>query len=142
MKKVFSILLSFLLLVSHMSFIVGTHYCGGETVESKLILGETHLGCDMSLGSMSCSVTGEADSHQVTIENQPCCENEYQSFQLTNEFVKEASSITFSVNVALAFVNVDTFLERFSTGTPHSFIDYSPPPLEQDLQVLFQTFLI
>jgi hypothetical protein len=142
MKKVFAITLSFILLVSHMSFIVGTHYCGGKTVESKLMLGETHLGCGMSDGMLSCSVTDETNTHKVTIENVPCCENQYQTIQVTDEFVKDATSFTFSVDFALAFIYATANFGLYAGIAPQSFTDYSPPPLEQDLQVLFQTFLI
>ena len=142
MKKVFSIVLSFMLLVGHMSLIVGTHYCGGETVESKIILSETHLGCGMSDGLLSCSATGETNTHNVIIENIPCCENEYQTIQVTDEFVKDTASFTFSVDFALAYVYASANFELLSNSAPQSFTDFSPPPLEKDFQVLFQTFLI
>lgn len=142
MKKVFSIILSFILLVSHISFIIGTHYCGGEAVETKVMFDKTHLGCGMPDMDLSCEEAVQTNTHDATIENIPCCENEFQTFQFTNEFVKEATPVTFTVNYAIAFIYATANFELFSNIAPQSFTDFSPPPLEKDIQVLFQTFLI
>jgi hypothetical protein len=142
MKKVISIVLSLILIVSHISFVIGTHYCGGEAVESKVMFEKTHLGCGMMDMDLSCDETGKTNNHDVTIEKIPCCENEFHTIQTTGEFVKNTTPVTFSVDFAIAFIYATANIDLLPNSAPQSFTDFSPPPLEKDIQVLFQTFLI
>ncbi|PKP10424.1 MAG: hypothetical protein CVU09_07175 [Bacteroidetes bacterium HGW-Bacteroidetes-4] len=142
MKKVFSIVLSFMLLVSHMSFIVGTHYCGGEPIETKIMLGETHLGCVMMDREEPCDNSEHSNHNQVSFNNVPCCQNEFQTIQGTADFVKEAAQSVFNVDFTVAFIYTTLNLDLFPKSTHQFYTEYISPPLEKDIQVLFQTFLI
>lgn len=142
MKKIFSILLSFILLASHLNLALGTHFCGGEAVETQITMGEAHFGCGMSDKDLSCKNSGETNNHDVSIDKVPCCENEYQHLQVENEFVKDAAQLSFNVDFAVAFIYTTFNVDLFPKIVPQSFTAHSPPPLEKDIQVLFQTFLI
>jgi len=142
MKQIFSILLSFILLASHSYLTIGTHFCSGEAVESKILLGVTQPGCGMTDMEGSCNNSENSNKSQTSFNNTPCCENEYQTIQGPDEFVKDAAPITFNVDFAVAFVFATLNLDLYSNATQKSFTEYHTPPIEKDIQVLFQTFLI
>lgn len=125
-----------------MSFIIGTHFCSGEAVETKIMLGKTHLGCGMTDIDLSCEDSGKTSNHPVSFDNFPCCENEYQIIQVTDEFVKDATHGSLNIDFAAAFLAILLNVDLIPKSTHQFYTDYSPPPLEKDVQVLFQTFLI
>lgn len=141
MKQIFSISLSFILLASHMFLAMGTHFCGGEVVETKIILGETHLGCGMMDMGEPCDNSNH-NKNETNFDKTPCCENEYQTVLSTNEFVKDTVQIAFNIEFAVTFIYTTLNLDLFPKPTPQFYTKYISPPLEKDIQVLFQTFLI
>ena len=54
MQKVFSILLSILMLASSTGVTYAKHFCGGYEVLSVVTLGEKHLSCGMIMNPDSC----------------------------------------------------------------------------------------
>lgn len=142
MKQIFSILLSFILLASHMNLTMGTHFCGGEAVETKVLLGETHLGCEMMDLVEPCDGSEHSNQNQVRFNNVPCCQNEFQTIQGTADFVKEATQTFFNVDFAVAFLYTSLNLDLFPKSSHQVYTEYISPPLEKDISVLFQTFLI
>lgn len=142
MKQIFSILLSFILLASHMNLTMGTHFCGGEAVETKVLLGETHLGCEMMDLVEPCDGSEHSNQNQVRFNNVPCCQNEFQTIQGTADFVKEAAQTVFNVDFALAYIYTTLILDLFPKSSHQVYTEYISPPPEKDIQVLFQTFLI
>lgn len=142
MKKGFSIFLSFLLLASHMYLTVGTHFCGGEAVESKVLFGASHLGCSMAGQEGSCELDPGAVHDGQSLDHAPCCQNEIQTFSLTDAFVKEASQPFFQVDFAISFAYDARTPDLISRAIQQCCSEYYPPPPQKDPQVLFQTFLI
>ncbi|MCF8357944.1 MAG: hypothetical protein K9H26_04245 [Prolixibacteraceae bacterium] len=142
MKKSISTLLSFILLSSHMYLTMGTHFCGGEAVESKIIFGETHLGCDMMETEKSCDDSEHTNNNQVSFNKFPCCQNEFHTIQSTDDFVKDATQTVFNDDFAVAFLYSLLNLDIRPRTTHQFYTDYISPSLEKDVQVLFQTFLI
>ncbi len=142
MKKFISILLSFMLLASHMSLAVGTHFCGGEAIETKIMLGDAQLDCGMPDMEEPCEDSEKSNTHEVHFENVPCCENEYQTFQVTGEFVKNVAPQSFSIDFASGFIYANPDVDLFPKLTHQFNAEYISPPLEKDIQVLFQAFLI
>lgn len=143
MKKFFSILLSIILVASHLSLTRGTHFCHGEVVETKILLGKMDLDCGMQNMREYCDITEKSTSHELYFGNVPCCQNEYQTIHVTDEFVKDAAQFSFSFNFSSAFIYSTLNPDLFSKSTTQQFYtEYSPPPLEKDLEVLFESFLI
>ena len=125
-----------------MSLAIGTHFCGGESVETKIMLGKTHLGCGMMDMEEPCDDTEKADNKGVSFDKLPCCENEYQTVQSTIEFVKDAAQVSFNVDFATALIYTTLHVDLFPKSTHHLNSVFTSPPIEKDVQVLFQTFLI
>lgn len=143
MRNSFSILLSFILLASHIYLTTGTHFCGGEAVETKIISGETHLSCNMPDMAEPCDDSEKTDKNRVSFDKVPCCENDYQSVLVTNEFVKnDLANITFNIEFAVALIYTTLNLDLFPKSKHQFYTEYISPPLEKDIQVIFQTFLI
>lgn len=142
MVKFTSLLLSFLLLASHSYLTIGTHFCGGEQVETKIIFGKTHLGCNMPDREGSCNIPAKNDDNKVHFDQIPCCENEFQTVQTTNEFLKEGMQHYFNVDFAVAFIYNILKVDLSSRTNHQLFTAYSSPPIEKEVQILLQTFLI
>lgn len=142
MKQVFSILLSFIFMASHMYLTMGTHFCEGEAVVTKIILGETHLGCGVMEMEESCDDSEHSNHNQVCFDKVPCCKNEFQTIQSTDDFVKNATQTVFNIDFAVVFIYTTLNLDLIPKSTHQFYIEYISPPLEKDIPVLFQTFLI
>ena len=138
-KKIISITLSFLILFGNMGFIVATHYCGEYMVSSELTIGDKHVDCGME--DMTSSCDDESSTHDVTI-SKTCCENEYKSLQIDDDYQKVIAQTGIDYKFVYAFVY--TFLPAHVSekSTSTAFSERPPTLLKQSLQVLFQTFLI
>lgn len=127
------------MLTSNVGLSMATHYCQGQAVESKLVFGHESLDCGMQKMNEVCEIDSSQSEH---LKSKPCCENEYQTLQL-DENVKSQSNVKLTNPVFLvAFVHA--FIKRlvFNDQAPVQFADYTPPLPDEDIQVLFQTFLI
>lgn len=139
MKKAIAISLTIILLFSNLGFALGTHYCGGEAVMSRVLLGEAELSCGMTAMESDC----ESDhGEDFSMKNTNCCENEYHSAFVDDNFNPELVKQIQIFSLALVFLYPDYFIALFPSVEKTFYSDYSPPPLEKDLRVLFQTFLI
>ncbi len=138
MKKALSIFLAILMLASNIGIAANTHFCGGEAVEYSLSLGAEHLDCGMNEGSATCS----SKSGHNQINAKPCCDNQHELFQLAEDATLAQSSLEINKTFVVAFIH-SFVVQIFSFDGQFSiFPHYSPPLLQQDVPVLFQSFLI
>lgn len=129
-------------MASHVSLVIGNHFCDGKVVETKILLGETHLGCNMPEMQETCTDLEFQKNHEFCFDNVPCCENEYQTVQAALEYVKDATQITLNGGFANAVFYITMNINLFPKTDHQSGILFIHPPIEEDIQVLFQTFLI
>lgn len=123
-----------------MGFALATHYCSGLAVESKLVFGHEELACGMEkIEEPTCHSAPEPKS-----EEKGCCENEYQSLDVEDEFKPSTTIFLSNIQIEYAAIIVTVFL-----GLPFpieeqvsKYTHYLPPLIEQDKHVLFQVFLI
>jgi len=142
LRKILNIMMALVLLVSSTGLTISTHYCQGEAVESQINVIPADLGCGMPDMENSCALPVEHHNDQTLIDNIPCCENEYQTLQITEDFIQDVTPITPNVDFAIAFVYATLNLDLFPNSTQQFYTAYHSPPIEKDIQVLFQTFLI
>ena len=142
MKKITAILLSAVFLLSQLSLSIGTHFCGGEAVETKILFGETHLGCDMPDIEESRDSSEKDNKNGISFDKPPCCKNEYQTVQSTNEFIKDAAQIIFKAELPVEYICSTLNFDLLPKTKHQSYTEYTFPQFEKDIQVLFQTFLI
>jgi len=143
LRKISHIMMALVPLVANMGLTISTHYCQGETVESQINVLPADLGCGMSDMENACALPVEHHGHHTHIDNSPCCENEIETIQIADDFVKDAAQITFNTDFAVAFIYSALNFDLFTNTTQKNFkLYHSPPRIEKDIQVLFQTFLI
>jgi len=127
-----------LMLASSSGIAYAQHFCSGMEITSQITLGEKHLSCGMDdVFASSC------DDESLLIEEDHCCQNEFTQIQTDENFAKASFDIDFEKPLINAFIS-DFVVQNFEINTSQKtfFADYNPPPLEQDLNILYDTFLI
>ncbi|MBT8261830.1 MAG: hypothetical protein KJO05_03345 [Bacteroidia bacterium] len=134
MQKIISIFLTILMLASSSGIAYAQHFCGEFEMLSEITLGEKDLSCGMAMELPGCD--DETDEHD-------CCDNEYTKVDTDDTFAKASFEFDPGENFIFAFYSVFVLfqVENYPEN-PDFYKDYSPPPLERDLQVLYDTFLI
>lgn len=137
MQKVISTLLSLLILLSSSGIAYAQHFCGDFEMISTLTLGEKQLSCGMA---MEKETSSECDD---TFQKMDCCDNQYTTVDTDDTFTKTSFDVDLNKNFVAAFVSVFV-LQTIANYPSHTnfFAEYNPPPLDQDFQVLYETFLI
>ena len=131
-------MLVFLMLTSHLGFAVGTHYCGGLAVEAKLMIGHEHLDCGMADMDKECESKSDGKTH---LDKIPCCENEYLTIEVEDEFKPSVEQTTFSFEFVAAIVV--SYLDLFSVDEENGQLaEYDPPLVTEDISILHQVFII
>jgi hypothetical protein len=136
-KRLISIALASMMLLGNMGFVVGTHYCGGVAVESRIGIGHTDLDCGMEAMNKDCAVPFEAN-----FKNIDCCDNEYQSVEIQDDYKPTLITSTANFEFIAAFISTFTSISYFSIEEDVQYTSYLPPPLEVDVPVLHQVFLL
>ena len=138
MKKVVSIVLITLLLLSNFGIVLSAHWCNGEVFDTSLSFFEEDLNCGMSVDSCE-----DASTTNSSVYANNCCENSSQQFVVEDNY-KESKSVSIIEEVNLLTVFYISLL-NFSAAddvVKAEYQNYSPPLLSQDVQVLMQSFLI
>ena len=126
------------MLTSHLGFAVGTHYCGGLAVEAKLMIGHEHLDCGMADMDKECESKSDGKTH---LDKIPCCENEYLTIEVEDEFKPSVEQTTFSFEFVAAIVV--SYLDLFSVDEENGQLaEYDPPLVTEDISILHQVFII
>lgn len=115
------------------------HFCGGMEMVSKVTIGEKHLSCGMNLETSEYDCNVEDASAEV----HDCCENHITQIQTDENFTKASFDLKLDKTFVAGFTSVFVLKEVELTSFQKIFFaDYTPPPLEQDLNILYETFLI
>lgn len=137
MKKTISIFLSLLMLASSSGIAYSQHFCGGLEMNSEITFGEKNISCGMEIEKHSCV------EESTAVEVHKCCENQFTKVKTDDNFAKASFTLKFQKTFVATFVSVFV-LPEVEIAYPEKtfFADYSPPPLEQDFNILYETFLI
>ena len=139
MNKIISIFLSILLLLSSSGIGYTQHFCGGMEMMAVVTLGEKHLSCGMDEDFPD----SDCGDEKATAETHDCCKNHITKIQTDDNFAKASFDLNLNKTFVAAFVSVFQLDEVEITSTHKTFFaDYNPPPLEQDLNILYENFLI
>ncbi len=130
--KIFSIALSFLVLILSLSLTIEKHFCG-ETLVDVSIFSEPDNCCDDSLE------VAKSDTIKKS-----CCKDEVDILdglsEITINSFEDLDVIHQQVLFAYSYSYLNRF-EDFSNGVI-SYKNYSPPKLIKDIHVLDEKFLI
>ncbi len=128
--------MSLLLLLSSSGITYAQHFCGDYEMMAKVTLGQEVLSCGMV-------TMNDPDCEDESAEDHDCCDNKYTQIDTDDNFADASSDVQLSPVFVASFVSVFLLHEAvvFNANNDH-FKDYSPPPLGEDLCVLYETFLI
>lgn len=109
----------------------------GMEMTSEIGFGNKHLDCGMSM---------PMDHNESQSDNQPdpnsCCENVTTQLQVDDEVQLKKVDADLSLNFVVSLVQVFVFGIAPLASEKSQFPTYSPPPVDRNLQVLYQSFLI
>ena len=71
-----------------------------------------------------------------------CCDNDFQSLDIDDDFSSKQTVSEFNPLLVAVFVYVYFQLNTLEGDNPIVYADYSPPPLDKNIQTLYQTFLL
>ena len=137
----FAVLMAAVLLASSAQLSFNAHYCGGDMVKYSFSLGVEHLECGMASGEKEhCSAEeGHAKSHW---QSEPCCNNQHAQLQMLDELIAQKSGTVLQTSYLSAFAHSFISSVHFPVSSRPVEHYYPPPPQSENLQVLFQTFII
>lgn len=119
-----------------MGITFSTHFCMGRAVDNELMIGMHELSCGMKDMDANCETSG------TNIMASGCCDTEFISIEIEDDY--QVSNEEFSIEPFFLFAFTYTFLfNHTNTKEPSlAYADQHPPPLEQDYQSLYQSFLL
>lgn len=138
MKKLLAISLALILLTSNIGLAMVTHYCGGQAVKSQLMIGSNHLDCGMADMNMAT----EQDPEAIDYTSSGCCENQYQTFEIEDDYQINLSQLSLNLDFVVAFVHSFWNVVLLSETEHPQYTNYSPPLLLRDIPLLHQVFII
>lgn len=128
-------MLSVLLLVASNTYAVTSHFCGSHLVSVSYIGTTDACGMEMDKEMEACG--GE------TMVKPNCCSEQTQLLESELDQLRmQGELVSHPMQVWVAFVA--SYLELYTSFQKEYYfpIDDSPPDIERDFQVLFETFLI
>lgn len=141
MKRIFSIFLSMLILSSNSGVVFATHYCMGSIADISIGFSTQAHQCEMADMEGICEEITHSEGCNITPVD--CCSNDFVQIQLDENFDSPIQMDTeLNTQFIAAFTLVYLNLYDFQSVSNIDYVDYSPPLLQQDIPVLFQSFLI
>ncbi len=130
--KIFSIVLSLLVLVSTLSLTIEKHFCGGVLIDFAVFTEVKKCSDDI------------VENGKNEITKKSCCKDEVDVFKgldkvTTNSF-EDLDDIQKQILLAYSFSYINLFEGLPNLIIPHK--DYKPPVLIKDIQILDETYLI
>lgn len=118
-----------------MGFAVNTHFCCGITVDSSITMGVEQLDCGMMHEK-------ESTSDQEEVDKESCCKNVHQVLEIDNNRDTPLPSFDLNKTFLVAFAHTFILNPSITQRSTTDYFSYTPPPRLQDVQVLYQSFLI
>lgn len=135
MHKIFSFIVSLLLLLSSTGLTYAQHYCGDFKMMEKITFGEEQLSCGMAMVDDACGDEKEAE-HE-------CCDNQYTNISTDDNFAQTTYDMVINDAFVASFISV-FMLEQvvISNEELPEYSEYNPPPILKNIPILYETFLI
>lgn len=121
MKKLFSISIAFIMLLSGLQLTVSRHYCGGELADSKVSVFGHVASCGMETAIDDCT-------HASTIEESGCCNNKVSVYEVDHNYSPSFTEFkAFAQTVLQVFVIPENITFHSLTSFCNLYTDVSPP---------------
>lgn len=135
MKKFISILLTILIIASCTGVTYAKHYCGDFEVVSTLTMGKKNLSCRMAMEADDCDSNKE--------DPIDCCKNTYENIDTDDNFINSYFKLQINKSFIASFVSVFVLQDvYFSDKEINFFNGYDPPPIFDDIQLIYQVYII
>ncbi len=133
-----SILFAFFILISNLGIAVGTHFCGGKAVESKLMFHQEGLHCGMDFSQMAC----DDHSKDGEVIKNACCENDFLTLDVDDNYNYQDVKVKIDPVFVVAFTVSFLQIHLNSSIKEPNFDAYNTPPIFRSAQALYQVFII
>ena len=139
MRRILALSMLMIFLAGQVNLTWANHFCMSFKVTSSLMLGQSHLDCGMNEMMHCDDLDNDFTGPVFTVP--ACCSNDYISSDSDEHFTKSEN-----LSNSLLFFNA-SYIECFYNLNPgndeeNNIIAFSPPLIQPDLQVLYQTFLL
>ena len=113
------------------------HFCSGMEMNSEITFSEKNLSCGMEAAVEDCS------ENTIVPDHKDCCKNQITKIHTDDNYAKASFDLKLNKTFVATFVSVFVLKKVEITSTEKIFFaDYNPPPIERDLNILYDTFLI
>ncbi|OAB79725.1 HYC_CC_PP family protein [Cochleicola gelatinilyticus] len=133
--KSMAIFMAAVVLMTTMSFTIDMHYCGDSLVDFSFVQKVKTCGMEKAQATTSCE--------NPTLSEKTCCTDKQVIKEGKDDLKVSFDQLTLEQQVFVASFTY-SYLSLFE-GTESKdvpFLDYPPPFVKRDVQVLHQTFLI
>ncbi len=121
MKKLFSISIAFIMLLSGLQLTISRHYCGGELADAKVSLTGHVASCGMETATDDCTQTG---NHVKS----SCCKNKVSVYEVDHNYSPSFTEFkAFAQSVLQVFVIPENITFHSLTSFSNLYTDVSPP---------------
>lgn len=141
--KITSFLLAWIVLLSTLSFTLNQHFCGDHLMNTAWFA--KAQSCSLMANNEACSLNaGKSDpTSEKTVLEKSCCKEVTQTFDGQKVLKHSFEDMTLDQQVFLvSFAYAYIAIFEGDDSDRDLFIDYTPPPLIEDVLILNQTFLI
>ena len=139
MKRILAISLLLIFIAGQVNLTWASHFCMSFKVQSSIMLGHGDLDCGM--GEMVECDNDKNDIPGPVYKAPSCCSNDYFSSDSDDQFYK--SETLTNNQISFFAIYTETFLGFTSENNQQiTFIAPSPPLIQADKQVMYQTFLL
>ena len=114
-----------------------THFCMGHAMKSEIGFSQKHLDCGMN---MPMDHSENEDDNQK--DPKSCCENITEQLQVDDDVELKKADLKLNLNFSVSLIHVFIFGLDLIDTDQSTFTFYLSPPLNQDIHVLFEQFLI
>jgi len=139
MKQIFhrsiAVCMAIVVLMTTMSFTIDMHYCGDTMVDYSFFHNAATCNMEKAVVTPSCE--------NSEMKKKSCCSYEQVIIAGQDDLKDNFSNLTFEQQVFVASFSA-TYISLFegTTSKKVPFIDYAPPFVKRNVQVLHQSFLI
>lgn len=121
MKKLFSISIAFIMLLSGLQLTISRHYCGGELAQSKVSLTGHVASCGMETATDDCTQPGDHVKSS-------CCNNKVSVYEVDQNYSPSFTEFkAFAQTVLQVFVIPENITFHSLTSFSNLYTDVSPP---------------
>lgn len=139
MKRVISIALLLIFVAGQINLTFAEHFCMSFKIKSSVMVGHGDLDCGM--GEMMACDDEESTANGPLLKAPSCCSNDYYSSDSDDHFNKSepisGNELLFVAAFVESFLNIDP-----TNDEQYAVVASSPPLIQQDRQILYQTFLL